>query len=677
MLFSFVMGYFAVFGLLNDTSVSLGGALFFLLYVAAQRAKLRRYNAAITNVETPDETRLTLSFFHAFLRVARLALPTVRCREFAGTVVFILLFLVKSFLRVVQSSATGHLLRSIAGGAEGRAHDVPRLLLRRVAVSMVTAVCSGSVEHLRSWLVACYRERLSRYFQRRFYSHLLYYQATVLDNRLEAADAVISTHCAEFAEHFAELPYYFLLPVFECLSSIVALTRQVGAKGTGMSCGAIAVLVFVLQRLSPPFGRIHASVLAQEDAYRRILTNNLNSVECIAMHRGGDYMRMKLDKQLGEIKHALDHFALAKGHFSLLEFFTSSFLLSISSFIIFCSSLRQRTMNASNIYVETQYVLDLIDSVKCFIVNFREISHLSTFTMKLSEFDTILGSIAQGNFFHSANRAAVCHETTLSPVNHTHVNFTNNYLHETGQFELFSFSNLTLMTPVGQLLLSDLNLKFERNQNWVILGENGCGKTSFLRMISGLWPPTSGHCAMNRKIKLFFAPQQSYMVPQCTLIEQVLFPNNVASVGKRELDLFQEAIRLAGAQSVVDVLGGLDSPFVGADPVVADETYAWDSLSGGQKQRISMARVFYHVLTTDREQEIPVAVLDEATSMMDDTEQGVLLNLRKLNVCMISVTHRDEVVAHHTHVLRILPGGRWSTDIVSARVGLDAAVQGA
>ncbi|RNC51059.1 ABC transporter [Trypanosoma cruzi] len=279
---------------LRDGGLVVSGTLAFLICLVAQRANLHRYDAAILGIRTPDDTRVTRSFFGDFLYVAKLALPTVWCKEFAGMTVFIILFLVKSILHVAQSNANGQILKAIASDTpENRVQNFFRVLLLRAAVSMMTAVCSGSIEHLRPFLIACYRERLSRYLQRRFYSHLLYYQATVLDGRLETADTVIATYCGEFAEHLAELPYYFLLPMFGCMTSMVVLTRNVGAKAAGLACGAVAISVLILQKISPAFGRIHASLLAREDDYRRMLTNSLNNVEYIAMHNGGSYTRQK------------------------------------------------------------------------------------------------------------------------------------------------------------------------------------------------------------------------------------------------------------------------------------------------------------------------------------------------------------------------------------------------
>ncbi|KEG15110.1 ABC transporter [Trypanosoma grayi] len=662
---------------LRDRGIVAGSALSFALYVLAQRVRLRRYDAEIANIRTEDDTGVTLSFMREFVRMTKMALPTVWCKEFLGTAAFILLFVVKSILRVAQSSAYGRLMKSmIEGTGEQRIQNFTRALLLRCAVSLMTAVCSGSVEYLRPWLIACYRARLSKQFQRRFFSHLIYYQATVLDKRLEAADTVISTYCGEFAEHLAELPYYFLMPAFECSTSLVALTQHVGGRAAATACGAVAVSVYLLQRLAPAFGRIHASLLSKEDNYRRMLTNNLNNVESIAMHSGGSYTRQKLDTQVGRLQQALNHVALARAHFNLLEVAFSGLLQMISGLVVFGGSLRTGDKSLSDLYVEVQYMQDVNESVRDFVVNLRELSHLSTFTTKLAEFDTTLASIAQGTLIHSMVSTPNTEAPIASPISYTHTRFFTRP--EAAQrFLLFGFSDLKLMTPSGQVLFSDLSLRMESDQDWVILGENGCGKTSLLRMISGLWPPTEGSYSMEQRVKLLFAPQHSYMVPQCTLLEQVLFPKLITTVGEKELSCFKQALQLAGAQSVIDVLGGFESAYVGTDPQNTDECYDWSSLSGGQKQRISMARVFYHVLTADRSKETPVAIMDEATSMMDETEQEVLLNLRRLDVRMLSVTHREDVIAHHTHMLRVLHGGKWTVAPVVSRVGLDGKVQNA
>ncbi|KPI86814.1 putative ABC transporter [Leptomonas seymouri] len=647
----------------------------FIVSFLVQRYYLRIFGKSIRQVHTEDDTRVTWSLFGHFFQIARIALPSWRCREFAGSAIFILLFAVKAVLRVWVSRANGEVLATMLHGARSeRIYRFVHKILIRAAVGLVAGMTNGAIEGIRPWLIGCYRERLSRTFQRRFYKHLIYYQATALDNRLEAADTVIATYCGEFAEHFAELPYYFILPGLECATSMTALVQQSGLRPALMMSGIATGAVLILRALSPAFGRIHSQLLSNEDDYRRMLTNNMTNVENIAMHNAGAYTRMRLDASLAKLKHTLDHMALAKGNFEMLETTFSTFMTVMAQIVTFGSSRKAYYhRSVSSVYVEIQLIEDLNTSVRDFVVNFRELSHLTEFATKMSEFDTTLKSIASGTFIREASPIGD-EPRPCSPIEYTLVErITHNK--QASVFPLVRMENVVLESPAGQPLFKGMSVNFMNNEDWVIIGENGCGKTSLLRMLCGLWMPKAGLLAQDESVRFLLAPQHSYMAPQCTLYEQIAFPNPVKAPTEQIRKAVIEAIELAGAQTVVNVIKGYESPVMGFDLNDVDESYDWSSLSGGQKERISMARVFFHVLCMDRSRETPVAILDEATSMMDDTEQDVLNHLRRLNVRMISSTHRDVVIRHHTNVLRIFRDGKWTAEKVPNTVKIGERVE--
>ncbi|CBH17000.1 ABC transporter, putative [Trypanosoma brucei gambiense DAL972] len=654
----------------RDYGAIVTSAATFFLCASYQRVLLRHSDALIPS-EKKEKGGATSSFFREFMQVARIALPTVWCKEALGTFVFVLLFFVLAVIRALTSEANGRVLKSMTEGTGGtRLRNFTHTLLLRTALHLLSSVCSSCVEHLRTWLIGCYRVRLSKHFQERYYSQLVFYRAAVIDKRLEAVDSVVTTYCAEFAEHFTELPYYFVLPALGSATSMVALIRRVGAGASAAACGLVLASVLLMKKFSPPFGKIYASLLSKEDAYRRMLSNSLSNVENIALHRGGEHTRKKLDTQLGVLKGYLDHFALSRGHFNLLELSFATTLRNIASIIVFGDALRKENKSTSDIYVELLYLRDLSKSVTDVVSNFREISHLSTYTLKLAEFDRILKDIEGDTCDTFPCVASIPDVGTVVPT----VVSPSVPIAGALSFPLFTFTNVKLKTPTGHVLFENLNLTIQNDQDWVITGNNGSGKTSLLRLISGLWRACEGDITMSSCVKLLFAPQESYVVPHCTLVEQILYPKIITSLNEGDIACIKEAISLAGAESVVEVLGGFESPAVGCDLSNVDETYDWSSLSGGQKQRVNMARVFYQVLQADRSREIPVVLLDEATSMMDDTEEKVMLNLRKLNARMISVTHREQVVKHHTHVLRALPGGRWMTTKVTQYISSDDVV---
>lgn len=649
----------------------LGTAVTFLLNFLAQHYYLRYFSKSIQSLRTEDDAKVSLSVYSNFKQVARLALPTWRCREAAGSALFIVLFAVKAILRVAISKANGIVLATMLHGKPSeRLYRFVSALLVRGATGLCAGMCSGAIEGLRSWLIACYRERLSRLFQRRFYTQLVYYQATVLDDRLDAADTTIATYCGEFAEHFAELPYYFVLPGLECITSASALVQQSGFRAASLMGVIVTTSVLLLRKLSPQFGRIHAQLLSRDDDYRRMLTNDLNNVENIAMHDAGSYTLRKLDASLAKLKFTLTHMALAKGNFEMIELAFTTFLSIAADAVTFSNSRRSNfRRSVDDIYLEIQLIEGLNDSVKDFVVNFRELSHLSEFTNKLADFDRTLTSIAAGTFVH--DRGMSGSSSQEAPMGrsrrYSKVQYIATSKDAAGVCDFVRMKEVELRSPAGQVLFANMTLNFRSDEDWVIVGENGSGKTSLLRMLCGLWPPTTGVFAVNESVHFLLAPQQPYMAPQCTLFEQICFPNTTPGTTDEVRANVREAIRLAGAHTVLQVIGGVDSPVMGFG-AETDDTYDWGSLSGGQMQRISMTRVFYHVLSMDRSKATPVAILDEATSMMDETEQDVINNLQRMNVRMISVTHRNVVIRHHTNMLRIAKGGKWRTERVTSQV---------
>lgn len=647
-----------------------------------QRYLLRHYNRDLQLIHSEDDTKVNSNLFRSFIQISKICLPTWKSREFFGSALFIVLFLFNALLRVWATRVNSRVLTTLLSGSSAeRMGNFVRSIFLRSTVSLLEGLCSGAIQWIRPWLIGCYRERLCRDFQRRFFYKLVYYQSNVLDDRLERADSVIASYCGEFAEHFAELPYYFLLPGLEIIISGYALVQQSGAwSATVVGC-IVTASVIVLQHLSPPFGRLHALLLQRNDSYRRMLTTTLDNVENIALHGGGGHTLMCVNRVLGKLKRSLDHMALAAGHFNILETCLSSFLTIVANIIAFTGAERGYYKHSVNdVLLQIQYIENLNSCVKNFIVNFRELSHLTEFSLKMWEFDKTLNSIAGGTFIHMGPAAisprrkhSVDAKAPASRVYSPRLETAHDFslIH----FPIFIMNQVSLYSPSDTLLLSNLNASMMSNEDWVIVGDNGCGKTSLIRMLTGLWFPSSGSLQVDASVKFLIAPQHTYMAPECTLYEQLVFPMEaIPDPDEEVIRCIKRAVELAGAEGVIEVAGGYDSPVMGLHTKDTDTSYDWTRLSGGQKQRVSLARIFFYKLYVAKPGETVVAVLDEATSMMDEFEQKVLIHLRKEDIRMISITHRDSVIRHHSHVLRIKKNGRWLLEKVPNRLKVGETV---
>jgi len=193
-------------------------------------------------------------------------------------------------------------------------------------------------------------------------------------------------------------------------------------------------------------------------------------------------------------------------------------------------------------------------------------------------------------------------------------------------------------SPRGPLrVLSGVSLMLKRGDAAAIMGPSGAGKSTLLYIAGGLEPPTCGAVTLdganpyqlgekelaafrNRKIGFIF--QDHCLLPQCSVLENVLIPT---LVGDEDADAPRRARELVEQVGLADRL---------------DHRPA--ELSGGEKQRVALARALIrrpHLLLCDE----PTGNLDEASAEM------VALLLMELHArqqtMLIVVTHSAALAA--------------------------------
>lgn len=162
--------------------------------------------------------------------------------------------------------------------------------------------------------------------------------------------------------------------------------------------------------------------------------------------------------------------------------------------------------------------------------------------------------------------------------------------------------NLSFSYPDGKLVLQNVNMEILPGEKVLLKGPNGMGKSTLLKLISGLYRPDSGHLFFNQCDTSTFSLKE---LSQCyTLINQesILFPGTVEEniAMSRQYDAHK-------IQSVLKQLN-LDNFF---------ETV--ESLSAGEKQRINIGRFLYDTKK-------PLVLLDEVFSHIDEKNHFEILN---------------------------------------------------
>ena len=176
-------------------------------------------------------------------------------------------------------------------------------------------------------------------------------------------------------------------------------------------------------------------------------------------------------------------------------------------------------------------------------------------------------------------------------------------------------------------LLENVNFYLNENDKVGIIGINGTGKSTFLKVLAGILEPDGGKITRNPNVQVSYLSQNPRMEDNATILEQVFlhFPAEF-----RELNEYE-------AKSMLTRLGFTDfSQKVG-------------TLSGGQRKRIALVAALVHPAD--------VLILDEPTNHLDSQMVAWLEDwLRSFRGGLIMVTHDryflERVVNHITELSR-------------------------
>jgi lipoprotein-releasing system ATP-binding protein len=206
---------------------------------------------------------------------------------------------------------------------------------------------------------------------------------------------------------------------------------------------------------------------------------------------------------------------------------------------------------------------------------------------------------------------------------------------------LLSTDNLTkeYTTASGTIrILEDVSLSLQRGDAIAVTGPSGSGKSTLLYVMGALDRPTSGRVTIDdtdlaslddtsaaafRNRHIGFVFQDHALLPQCTVLENVLVPTLIANGGA--------AARRDRAAMLIKAVG------------LADRTdHKPGQLSGGERQRVAIARALI--------MEPTVLLCDEPTGNLDRDTAALVADLllrlhRETNAITIVVTHSTDLAS--------------------------------
>lgn len=193
--------------------------------------------------------------------------------------------------------------------------------------------------------------------------------------------------------------------------------------------------------------------------------------------------------------------------------------------------------------------------------------------------------------------------------------------HETGtipvekrldhEYEI-EFHHVSFAYPgTKEMVLSDVNCKLMLKDKMAVVGKNGAGKTTFIKLLCRLYDPTEGYITLNgvdiRKydekeyMNLFSVVFQDFSLLSFTLGENIIVGDTV------DEQRLSKCLRQSGADQVV----------AGFKDGLQTSLYKYQEdgveISGGEAQKIAIARALY--------KDAPFVVLDEPTAALDPVSE--------------------------------------------------------
>lgn len=211
------------------------------------------------------------------------------------------------------------------------------------------------------------------------------------------------------------------------------------------------------------------------------------------------------------------------------------------------------------------------------------------------------------------------------------------------EYENLNVTGLSFSYDGQTQVLKDIKMHAEKGEIIGIVGESGCGKSTFLKLLLRFWQKEKGEIAYNGididRIDSDNLLDNVTMVSQTTyLFDETIEENLRIAKPDASREELESACRLASIHDFIMTLPNGYKTQVGA---------LGDNLSAGEKQRIGLARAF--LKGSD------LILLDEPTSNVDSINEGIILKAlkeQKSKKSIILVSHRESTMAIADRIYR-------------------------
>ena len=204
-----------------------------------------------------------------------------------------------------------------------------------------------------------------------------------------------------------------------------------------------------------------------------------------------------------------------------------------------------------------------------------------------------------------------------------------------GEVRSIEFSNVFFTYPASDTeTIRNMSFKVNKGENIAIVGENGAGKTTAIKLLCGLYYPSEGDILINGRSSREFSSDSYFDLFSAVFQDYCFMPMTIAENITAEQSYDKE--RLFAAFDKAGITDKINSLSEKENTLMVKDVYknAAD-FSGGEKQKLLLAKAVY--------KNAPVLVLDEPTAALDPiSENELYLKYNELTEDKISffISHR-------------------------------------